>query len=379
MRKTSLVIGSMSVLFALVMALPVHADTDTVSTSAITVTGTLTAMSGTSVPATITLTSGATIYTVNVDATTVLVRKYNGPADLSEFLIGDTLQVRGTLSSDAVNTITPKTIKDLSVQRAGGTFIGNVVTTNCAGNTFTYKPKDREQQTVTVTTNTKIIRGGEKITCADMKNGELARVIGLWRPATKQIEADRIIVYMKTVAGTISAIQLTDGGLPATFTVTVGKDQSWTINITSATKLFRKHMLAATVDEFSVGDKVEARGTLGTGKVLNANVVRNNTVVAKYRDMKGTVKSINAAAHSFVIQMGNSKKIVEVTVTTSSSTKYLYLEKPVKSTGFVKAACNTITNKTFDDLAVGEVVKVVGDYASATKTLAASRIIWDNK
>ncbi|MFH1207243.1 MAG: DUF5666 domain-containing protein [Patescibacteria group bacterium] len=370
-------IGSSAILFALLMALPAHAES--VSTSAINVTGTLTAMSGTSVPATITLTAGATVYTVNVDSATVLVRKYNSLADLSEFLIGDILLIRGTLSKDAVNTITPKTIKDLSVQRAGGTFIGNIVTTNCAANSFTYKPKDREQQTVTITTNTKIIRGGEKITCTDLKNGELTRVIGLWRPATKQIEADRIIVYMKTLSGTISAIELTDGGLPATFTVDLANKQQWTVNITSTTKLFRKHMLAATIDEFSVGDKIEARGTLGTGKTLNAKIVRNNTVVAKYRDMKGTIKSIDAAARTFVLQMGNSKKMAEVTVTTSSSTKYLYLEKPVASTGFVKAACNTTVNKTFDDLTVGEKVKVVGDYASATRILAASRVIWDNK
>ena len=378
MRKMTTLLGSSAILFALLMALPVQAE-ESVSTSAIAVTGTLTAMSGTSVPATITLTSGATVYTVNVDATTVIVRKYNGPADLSEFMVGDTIQVKGTLSSDAVNTITPKTIKDLSVQRAGGTFIGTIVTTNCASNSFTYKPKEREQQTVYLATTATIIRGGEKVACTDLKNGELAKVIGLWRQASNRIDADRVIVYMKTLAGTISAIELTNGGLPATLTVDLGKKQQWTVNVTSTTKLFRKHMLTATIDEFSVGDKIEARGTLGTGKVLNAKVVRDNTIVAKYRDMKGTVKSINAAAHSFVLQMGNSKKMVEVTVTTTSSTKYLYLEKPVKSTGFVKAACNTVTNKTFDDLTVGEIVKVVGDYTSATKTLAASRVIWDNK
>jgi len=357
MRKKLLSISAVTLLTFFALASFAQADTVTGMT---TVTGTLATMSGVNAPATITLTAGATTYTVEVNAETKIVRRFNGTSDLGEFLIGDTLQVKGKLSDSAANIITATWIKDLSVQRAGGTFHGSIITLDCANSKFTYLPDKREQQTVYLSANTKFIRAGEKIVCADLKNGERAIVIGLWRETSKSIYTDRIIVMMKTLSGTLTKIELTNGGLPATLTVLLKNNQTWTVNVTSATKLYRRYMGTATIDEFAVGDTIEARGTKGAGNVLNAKVVRDKSIVIKNRDFPGRIKSIDTTAKSFIIPIKLKEGVVDLTVTTTDATKFFSKDH------------ETIT---FSDLLVGNKVKVLGVYNSTNKTLAATRII----
>lgn len=358
--RTKLFITSMVALLA-IFGIATSAKADNISGST-TVIGTLTAMSGVSAPATLTLTAGATTYTVEVTLTTKIVRRFDGSSDLNEFLIGDKLQVKGKLSDSTANIISATWIKDLSVQRAGGTFHGNIVTLDCTNNKFTYKPDKRVEQTVYLSTNTKIIRGGEKIVCTDLKNGERAIVIGLWRQASKRIDADRVIVNMKTIAGTLTKIELTNSGLPATLTVLHKNGQTWTVNVTSSTKLFRRYMGTATIDEFMVGDKIEARGSQGTGNVINAKVVRDNSVDIKNRDFKSRIKSIDAEAKTFVLTITRKEGVIDITVTTSDATKYIHEDELV----------------AFSDLAVGQKVKIIGTYNSTTKILAAKRVILQN-
>lgn len=342
------------------------------------VTGTLTAMSGTTVPAIFTVTAGATVYTVNITADTKIVRKYNGSSDLGEFLVGDTLEVRGTLSNDVANTLAATRIKNTAIQRVGGTFKGKVVLKSCDAGYFTFKPDGRVQQTVYFTTSTKFTRGGEKIGCASLVANERAKVIGVWRKTTNRIDADRVIVDLKTISGTISAITLTDGGLPANITVDrkvkvkssafhmstseseeTTTTESWTINVTSATKLYRHYLKTATIEEFLVGDKVEARGTLAGDNTLNAKWVRNSSLTIKYGDIQGTVLSVDADAKTFVLRT-KEKKYGDITVTVVDATKY------VDENGL----------RTFADISVGDKLKVLGTYTSNTKKLAATRVFF---
>ncbi|RJO59233.1 hypothetical protein C4546_03360 [Candidatus Parcubacteria bacterium] len=330
-----------------------------VSKPSIYVTGTLTAISNNTLPAVLTLTSGATTYIVNVPVNANIDRKYNGDSNLGEFIIGDTLQVWGKLSESTTNTIDAIRIRDISIQRAGGTFKGSIVGLDCVNNKFTFKPEKRSEQTVYLSTNTKIIRGGEKISCAGLIVKEKAKVIGLWRFSQNRIDADRVIVDMQTISGTITEINLTNGGLPATLTVALKNGKTWTVNVTSSTKLFRKYLGKATIEEFLVGDKVEARGTISTGNVLNAKVVRDNSISVKYGDFKGTVKSVDADNQKFVMRV-SGKKYGDITVTTSALTKF-YDDEVVKA---------------FTDIAVGDSLKVIGTYTSSTKILVASRVFW---
>ncbi len=342
------------------------------------VTGTLTAMSGTTVPAIFTVTAGATVYTVNVTADTKIVRKYNGTSDLGEFLVGDTVEVRGTLSNDVLNSIAATRIKNTSIQRKDGTFKGKVVAKNCDDGYFTFKPDERAQQTVYFTTGTKFTRGGEKIGCASLIANERAKVIGVWRKTTNRIDADRVIVDLRTISGTITSITLTAGGLPATVTIdrkvkvkatgfrmstseseSLTTTETWTLNITSATKLYRHYLKTATIEEFLVGDKLEARGTLAGEKTLNTKWVRNSSLTIKYGDIQGTVLSVDADAKTFVLRT-KEKKYGDITVTVADATKY------VDENGL----------RAWADVSVGDKLKVLGTYTSNTKKLAATRVFF---
>lgn len=363
--KTTLSLGVLSLLAVFAFAVPVNGKEDdhlnSVKASNIYLQGTLTAMSGNTLPATLTMTSGATSYIVNVPANANIDRKYNGESNLGEFILGDTIQVWGKLSDSVTNTIDVTRVRDISIQRAGGTFKGTIVALDCANNKFTFKPEERSQQTVNLSTTTKIIRGGQKIACKDLVAKEKTKVIGLWRKTSNRIDADRIIVNMRSISGTIASIDLTNGGLPAVLTLEVKNKKTWTIGITSKTKLFRKYLGTATIEEILVGDKVEAHGIVSEGNSLEALVLRDTSVSVKFDDFEGKVKSIDATASSFVLRI-NSKKYGDVTVTTSSTTKFL----------------QESTEETFADIAVGDKLKVLGTYTKSTKSIAATRIFWED-
>lgn len=377
MRRVVIASGIGTLALAALVGIARPAAADTTSTSTTILTGTLTIMSGTTVPAVFTVTAGATTYTVNVSTTTKIVRKFNGTSDLGEFTVGDSIQVTGRLSNDVANTIDATKIKDLSIQRVGGTFKGAVVATFCSGNYFTFKPDERVQQTVNLSTTTKLTRGGTKITCAELVAGERAKVIGVWNTTNNTIAADRVVVDMKTISGTIASITPSDGTLPATIMVTVkGKSDkvhsssskstpttTWTVNVTTITKLYRHYLKTATIAEFMVGDKVEARGTVSASNIMNAKYIRNSSLTIKNSDYQGTVLSIDTTAKTFVIRVNgkvDGKKFTDVTVTTTDATKY------VDENGL----------RAFTDLTVGDKLKVLGTYTSSTKILAATRVFF---
>lgn len=106
------------------------------------VTGTLTAMSSASVPATLTVKAGATIYTAEVTSATTIVRRYNGSTDLGEFLVGDTVEVRGTLSNDVANTISATKLKTFRSSVLVGRLRGKLFLGTAMQVTLPSSPKD---------------------------------------------------------------------------------------------------------------------------------------------------------------------------------------------------------------------------------------------
>lgn len=123
------------------------------------INGTVSAIGATSI------TVGNTV--VNVSATTRLLRKYGALAKLSEFTVGDQVMVRGNV------------IRDLSIQKRRGVFVGNV--TALTGTGFVLTPEKRPAQTVGVNLLTKYVDHGEKtISLSALKVGDKVMVKGLW-------------------------------------------------------------------------------------------------------------------------------------------------------------------------------------------------------
>jgi hypothetical protein len=274
--KTTKFFTALVVIGALFAFLMPAARADSEQSEKTTLFAALTAMSGTSAPATLTVAASGVTYTVNVTEKTKFVRRFEASTSLAEFILGDILEIKGSFTGGSNSTtITAQWIKNYSIQRAGGTFKGEITALDCDNSKFTFDPDERPVQTVKLSALTKILRGGVQITCADLNVGEKATVIGLWRQSINQIDADRVIVKMRSVEGTISEITLTNGGLPATFKVLKGKKETWTINVTSDTALFFKHLGETTIAGFNVGDRIVAHGTVASSTTLNALTLRN--------------------------------------------------------------------------------------------------------
>lgn len=141
--------------------------------------GTLKTKSGDTVPATLVVTRDNKDYTINVDANTQLRRRFWGKATLSEFTVGDTLNVIGQWADDGHTTINAKLVRDASIQKRFGVFVGEVTSLTSGG--WVISTVHRGSQTVTISGSTKLVnRKGEAIAQTDVKVGHKLRVRGLW-------------------------------------------------------------------------------------------------------------------------------------------------------------------------------------------------------
>lgn len=144
--------------------------------------GEITANSGTS----LTVIKDGKTFTVNATANTVLKRRYWGNAKLSEMDTGDKVNVWGKFTDSAQSIIEARMIRDLSIMKRFGVFIGTVKTVN--GNTLTIDSINRGTQIVTISSSTKFINRKEVlINQSDVIVGHRIRVKGVWNEANNTI------------------------------------------------------------------------------------------------------------------------------------------------------------------------------------------------
>lgn len=149
-------------------------------------------ISGTILPADLTVSRDDKVYMVKVTDKTILLRKFGGKSELSEFSVGDTLSVRGKWTDEAKTILEARVIRNLSVQKRKGTFWGTIKSKG--NNTFVLASVNRGEQAVYLGSDTKIFnRKQETITFADLKIGDRVRVSGLWDSKLNKItEVTRI-------------------------------------------------------------------------------------------------------------------------------------------------------------------------------------------
>ncbi len=137
---------------------------------------------------TLTIEKDGKSYTVNLDSKTQLRRRFWGKAELSEFSIGDTVNVIGLWTDDTHTAINARLVRNLSIQRRFGVFFGEVKSLLSSGWVMSTKSENRADQTVTVSSTSKFEnRRGETITQADIKIGHKVRVRGLWDRALNTV------------------------------------------------------------------------------------------------------------------------------------------------------------------------------------------------
>lgn len=127
----------------------------------------------------LTITKDGKTYTVNVDSNTKFRRHYWGVSSLDEVSVGNKINVWGKWTDDAKTTINALLIRNQSVMRRHGVFVGEIK--SITGSTFVLKSVNRGDQTVTVDSTTKYLDRKEGVLIlADLKVGQRVRVRGLW-------------------------------------------------------------------------------------------------------------------------------------------------------------------------------------------------------
>lgn len=317
-----------------------------------TIEGELTALSGTTLPATLTVQDGVTSYTVNVTSSTALVRKFGGPSTLDEFVIGDTLQVTGDITG---TTIDATKIKDTSIQRKGAAMWGTVLSIDATAKTFVLDPmqkKSLDNQTVEVTSTTKVFQGNRTGAFGDISVGMTVKVIGLWRKSLNKLVAERILIKVTEVNGTVTVVDCTSTPKTIAFT-TKSKGHgttTWTAALTDATVLRDKALNPITCTDVKAGHQVQVRGLRTGTSTLNALQVYDKGAQRIAKVWNGTILSLDGTAKTFVVDVKGSDDVVAVT---TAETIY------VNEDG---------TAIAFTDLVVGHKVQIRGTLSGSNVT-----------
>ena len=169
-----------------------------------TVDGVLQTMSGTTVPATLTVqTASGTTVTVTVPATTKLVRRYNGRSSLDELTAGDRITAYGAFERGSTTTFDARCIKDWSIQRAYTRVVGSVatvhngvVTLRVARGRSEHSPYwHGEGVWVTLSSSTIVMSGSVTVTVDAVQPGVRVLVMGLYDRASRSLRAGRVRIF----------------------------------------------------------------------------------------------------------------------------------------------------------------------------------------
>lgn len=117
--------------------------------------------------------------TVNTDNNTKYRRRFWGSSSLSEISKGDELNIWGRYTNEEKTTMNARLIRNLSIQKRQGVFIGTVQSKTTSG--FTLVTVNRGNQAVTIDAKTKYFnRKGLGVKLNDIADGNRVKVRGLW-------------------------------------------------------------------------------------------------------------------------------------------------------------------------------------------------------
>jgi hypothetical protein len=129
------------------------------------------------------------------------------------------------------------------------------------------------------------------------------------------------------IGGLVSAVDPTQGSVVITQTV-AGVKKTITIQVTSST-IIRRYALQSvkfedaqrsTIDQIKAGDQVRARGTMGAD---GASFSAEEIVSGAFRNISGTISSIDPVAGTITVKDLATKKLVLVTVSSDSQVRKL--------------------------------------------------------
>lgn len=254
----------------------------------IKIRGTLTEIPGTTVPVTLGVTVGTKVYLVDVAATTKIVRKYEGKSILAELVLGDVLEVRGTLLD--TGNIKARKIKDESIALVGYRGVpGTVKSIDADAKSFVVTSGGKEY-TILTDSDTKVNIPGVKKngTIADLMIGDKIGGRVLYNSTADTRLAKIIVVlkrgdtnYVKTkmmnIEGRVLSIEGTT--VPTTVKVKRGK-VVFKAHVMADTLIVRNNFAASNLTEFRVGDKVRVIGQVDADNelMIHVKLLRNHSL-----------------------------------------------------------------------------------------------------
>ncbi len=124
-------------------------------------------------------------FTVDAESAQIL-RKMGGKGEVSEFTVGDEVNVVGTFTGEARTTIKAKMVRNTSIQRVKGTFMAKVISKGT--DSMVIQPEKRANQTAKIAATTKLInRKQQKITFADIQVNDQIRIKGVWNKENNEL------------------------------------------------------------------------------------------------------------------------------------------------------------------------------------------------
>jgi hypothetical protein len=150
-------------------------------------------VTGTSTPNLIKVKIFGQDYRVQVSSSTNVVRQYWGKSEinLSEFSVGDIVNIYGTLDSADYFLVHANTVRNISIQKIQAVLTGKILSIASSTSSFTMEAKKSGTTTLTVNTdsNTKIYSAKELKAFSDLQVGMKVSVRGIWDKTLSKIQA----------------------------------------------------------------------------------------------------------------------------------------------------------------------------------------------
>ncbi|MBI2941772.1 MAG: hypothetical protein HYY04_15180 [Chloroflexi bacterium] len=303
-----------------------------------TVSGTVTAIAGSSLTLETRTSTGTATETVAVSSSTRVTRGRT-PAIAVDVVVGD--RVSATGYRDATGALAADLIQVFPSSISG---IVRVATSDSL-TIETRAANGAATQTVAIGSSTRVTRGRTLATLADITVGDQVMATG-YRTATGALAADAIQVLPRTISGIVKAIaesSITVETRSASGTATE------TVAVSATTRVLRGRTQVTAAD-IAVGDRVA-----GTGYRDSAGALAADTIQIFPHTISGVVKS--ATVDTLTLETRSASGTATETVAVSNSTRV--------ARGRAVA--------TLADIVVGDRVTVTG-YRNAAGTLSADAI-----
>ncbi|MFA6428790.1 MAG: DUF5666 domain-containing protein [Candidatus Buchananbacteria bacterium] len=314
--------------------------------------GELKSLTSSTAPATLTVNFADQLWTVNLTDTTKLYRRNSTVANLSEFIVGDSLMIRGSLASSTTQTLNALVIKNLSLEKKQTTTNGKIL--SLGTNSLVIEPKAGQQQTIKLSSNTIYKRGNILTDLASLAVGQQITAKGIWDRQSNSMTASSITIRIITVVKKGEIMALSSTTTPGTLTLKTNQ-QTYTVNLTANTNLIRKFGGKSNLAEFGIGDQVQVTGILDNDTTITAKSVRDVSIQKRWGNFTGAIESLDSSTQTFSLQP--VKRDLQ-TVKTTLDTK-------------ITKAGQTLT---FTDLKIADQVIISGVWNTTTNQIMAEKI-----